>query len=299
MIVRNARKQVKILGVKIDSTPKKQLLRTLHSNLAMWDKSKVRPRPLFITTPNSEQIVRVQKDREFAKILNSSDIAIPDAIGLVLANKFLNLPSPENKFFRLPILLLQGFFVGLSVLFNQNWFSSGFSVIKGRAMLVELVKLANKKRWRVYFLGGENGASKEAAAILKTNYKSVRIKCADGPMLNINGTPLKTEDEATEKEVVKEINNFEPHLLFVGFGAPKQEKWVYRWFQKLDVGAVMVVGGTFDFISGKTKLPPKFIEKIGLEWLYRLLTGGQKLGRIFTATIAFPLRVFHFKLIGD
>lgn len=295
MITKNVRKQAKILGVKIDSTPRKQLLRILRLNLVKRERSKVKLRPLFITTPNPEQIMRAQKDVKFAEILNSSDIAIPDTVGLMAASKFLNLPNPENKFIRLPALLFQGFFVGLSVLINPNWLSSEIMVIKGRELFVDLVKMANKKKWRVYFLGGENGASKKAAMTLETNYKSIKIKYSDGSMLNINGMPLKAKDAEIEKEVVKEINNFRPHILFVGFGAPKQEKWTYRWFQKLDIGATMVIGGTFDFISGKTKLPPKFIEKIGLEWLYRLLTGGQKLKRILIAFPLFPLRVFWEK----
>jgi N-acetylglucosaminyldiphosphoundecaprenol N-acetyl-beta-D-mannosaminyltransferase len=299
MIARNVRKQAKILGVKIDSTPKKQVLRILHSNLVNWQKKGVGDKPFFIATPNPEHVMLAQKDREFAKILGLANFVVLDGIGLVMAGKFLNLPNPENKPLRLPVLIFQGFLVGLSVLINRNWLFSEISVIKGRDLFVDLVKMANKKKWRVFFLGGENGASEKAATILEINYKSVKMKCADGPMLDTNGTPLSDENREIEKEVVKKINDFRPHLLFVGFGAPKQEKWVYRWLQKLDTGVVMVVGGTFDFIAGKTKLPPKFIEKIGLEWLYRLVTGGQKLKRIFTAAIVFPLEVFSHKFAKD
>ena len=77
-------------------------------------------------------------------------------------------------------------------------------------------------------------------------------------------------------------------MLFVAFGAPKQEKWVYRSLNRLNTGLVMVVGGTFDYIAGKQKLPNKLIERIGLEWLWRLLTGSQRIDRVFNAVVKFP-----------
>ncbi|MBU0569724.1 WecB/TagA/CpsF family glycosyltransferase [Patescibacteria group bacterium] len=299
MIARNDRKQAEILGVKIDGTPKKQLLRTLHSNLAIWDKSKVKPQALFITTPNPEQIMRAQKDKEFAKILNSSDIAIPDAVGLMAANKFFKLSNPKNKLLRLPVLIFQGLVVGLAVLTNRTWLEREVKATKGREMFLDIIKLANKKGWRVVLLGDRSQSASKALEKLRQNFLKVRLFPIEGPNLDANTNPTFVEDKKIEKDVVAEINRIKPHILFVGFGAPKQEKWVYCWLQKLDVGVVMVVGGTFDFISGKTKLPPKFIEKIGLEWLYRLFAGGQKLSRVFTATVLFPLRVFYFKLIED
>jgi N-acetylglucosaminyldiphosphoundecaprenol N-acetyl-beta-D-mannosaminyltransferase len=282
-----SKSKVKLLGVRINSTPKIRLLRSVRANI-------YENRKFTIVTPNPEILMLAQKDRQLASILNSADIALPDAIGVVAANKFLTLQPPKNTTLRLPVLIVQGLVVGVSVIFNQKWLCSELKVIKGREMFLELIKLANKRQWRVFFLGGR-GTCKKAAEVLRRNYKKVKIGYSDGPILNKDGTPLTSEDERIERDVIGQINNFKPHLLFIGFGAPKQEKWMYRWFPKLNIGGAMVVGGTFDYISGKTKLPPKWLENVGLEWFWRLVTGSQKIRRILIAFPTFPLKVFWTK----
>lgn len=115
-------------------------------------------------------------------------------------------------------------------------------------------------------------------------------------MLDTNGTPISSTDESIELKAVEDINSFTPDFLFVGISHPRQEKWVYRWQNKLNVKGFMVVGGTFRYVSGKTLLPPKFVNDIGLEWLWRLFSGSQTISRIITAVIRFPLAVFRYKL---
>jgi N-acetylglucosaminyldiphosphoundecaprenol N-acetyl-beta-D-mannosaminyltransferase len=290
------REKAKILNIGVDSTSRARVLRFLRLNLEKWAKNQRKGKGLFVVTPNPEQVVCAQTDEEFAKIINSADIAVPDAIGLVLANCFLNLPNPKNKFVRAPLLFGQGLFVGFSTLFNKESPKREFSVIKGRKMFVDLVKLANKNNWRVYLLGGEGDASKKAARVLKRKYKKVVIKCTGGPKLDIVGTPVSEQDREIEKNIVSEINRFKPHLLFVGFGAPKQEKWTYRQLRKLNVGCAMVVGGTFDYVSGMVKIPPRSFERLGLEWLWRLFTQPRRFKRIIIATVVFPARMFVTKL---
>jgi N-acetylglucosaminyldiphosphoundecaprenol N-acetyl-beta-D-mannosaminyltransferase len=81
----------------------------------------------------------------------------------------------------------------------------------------------------------------------------------------------------------------------VGFGAPKQEKWIYKWLPKLRVGGAMAVGGTFAYLSGQSKLPPKWMEERGLEWLWRLLNEPRRALRILKAVILFPLKISWYK----
>ena len=228
-----------------------------------------------------------------------ADIAIPDAVGLVAASKFLSLQAPRSPFFRFLALNFQGKRVGLSILFNKSWLESDLKVIKGRELFLDLIKLANKKKWTAVLMGDGEQSAQKAVEKLKLNYKTVQLHAFSGPSLDKEGKPVSSAEQQLEKEIVKEINKIKPQLLFVGFGAPKQEKWTYRWLQKLNIGCAMVVGGTFNFISGKTKLPPKVVEQLNLEWLWRLLTGGKTLNGIFTATVTFPLKVFASKLTEE
>jgi len=287
------RELAKILGVKVDSTPTSKVLRFVYSSL------KKHRTKFIIVTPNPEQVILAQEDSEFKKILNLSNISLPDGIGLVAAIKFYSLPRPKNPTRRFLTLFVQGLAVGFSIIFDRDWVESELKQVKGREIFLQLIKLSNKNGWKVALLGDKEGSAQKSAKKLQQNYIQLKVLALGGPNLNKDGVPVVREDEDLENKVVERINQEKPDLLFIGFGAPKQEKWLARWIKKLDIGGAMVVGGTFDYVSGKTKLPPKWVSQAGLEWIWRLLSGSQKPERIFTAFPEFPLSVFWEKFNRD
>ncbi|MEK7497836.1 MAG: WecB/TagA/CpsF family glycosyltransferase [Patescibacteria group bacterium] len=143
------------------------------------------------------------------------------------------------------------------------------NIIHGRKMMEELIKLSKQKKWKTFFLGFKNG-----------------------PMLDKNGEPATDLDSKVNKDIVKQINKLKPDIVFVGFGAPKQEKWIWKNKDKLNVKCLMAVGGAIDYYSGVKKLPPKWMQSLELEWLFRLFVEPWRLPRIFKAVIIFPLKVF-------
>jgi N-acetylglucosaminyldiphosphoundecaprenol N-acetyl-beta-D-mannosaminyltransferase len=222
----------------------------------------------------------------------------------VAAHRFLKLKAPRFLLARFFVLLFGGLKVGCSILFDKKWLYRGLEVIKGRVFFMDLIKLANKKGWKVFLLGG-GGVAYEMKESLERSFKKVRIKAEEGPKLTQSGNPSTEKDSKKEKEVVDRINNYAPHILFVGFSPPKQEKWLNRWLPKLKVGAAMTVGGTFDYMSGRVDLPPKWMEELGLEWLWRLIkrptdkfapSPFRRIKRVLTAFPIFPLKVFWYKL---
>ncbi|OGM26370.1 hypothetical protein A2962_01190 [Candidatus Woesebacteria bacterium RIFCSPLOWO2_01_FULL_39_61] len=285
------RKHLNILGVSIISRPTQSVLRQVRQNVA-------ENRKFLIVTPNPEHIIYAQKDRKFAKILNSADISIADGVGLAAAAKFLSLPSSNLKLFRFPTLILQGLSVGLMLLLNRKSLDSDIEIIKGRELFLEIVQIANKKGWKVVLVGDKLKSAEKALTKISANYKKIQLFAFTGPNLDDEAVCVTFEDQKIEQDVIEKINSINPHFLFVGFRAPVQEKWLNKWLPKLKVNGTMVLGGTFDYISGKSKLPPKFIENTGLEWLWRLLTGSQKFKRIITASVIFPYQVFLQKLRG-
>lgn len=153
------------------------------------------------------------------------------------------------------------------------------NIIKGRELFVSLLALAKRENWKVFFLGGKG-------------LKGVTA----GPKLDRNAEPVSERDTKIEIDAIRKINEFKPDILFVGFGAPKQEKWIYKWLPKLNCGGAMAVGGTFSSIAGFSGLPPVWMEKGGLEWLWRLLHEPKRASRILNAVIIFPLKVLCSKL---
>ncbi len=289
MTTETKRKYGKILNTGLNSTSTEKVLAFVRDSVSRGYK-------FWISTPNPEIILVAQKDPELHKALENSDLAIPDGVGLAQAVKFLSLPAPENLILRFFVTLFQGLAVGLATFFKKEWLMSSFKIIKGRVLFIELVKLASKKRWRVFLLGGESGVAKTAGLNLRKTFNRVRIGYFAGPVLNPQGNPVSAEEKRIEDEAIAQINEFGPELLFVAFGAPKQEKWVYKHLPKLKVGGAMVIGGAIDYIAGEAALPPKWMEEKGLEWVWRLSQEPWRVKRIFRAFPVFPLKVFWYKL---
>lgn len=296
MTPKTSHKHAIIFGTELNSTPKTKVLRTVRDNLSSFGQDKPGHEKLFIVTPNPEIVSLARKDKVLRKVINSSTYSLPDGVGLIQAMKYLSLSAPKNKILRLPVVFYQGILVGLATFFNKEWLNDSFNLIKGRELFMDFIKLANKKSWRVYLLGGEGRVSEKVANSLNRSFKKVKIEASDGPRLTSDGNPATKRDIKVEKDTVKKINKFNPHMLFVAFGAPKQEKWVAKTLPDLSIGMAMVVGGTFDYIAGKAETPPKWMESLGLEWLWRLFKEPKRIGRVFRAFPLFPLNVFLYKL---
>lgn len=296
MAIRKAHKQANILSIKLSSTSEMRVLRFVRGRLRIFDKNAAKKVKFIIVTPNPEIVTKAQKDKKLARILNAANLSLPDGIGLAAAYKFMAFPAPKWKILRAPVLLIQGFVVGLAVLFGDRWLTKDLNIIKGREIFLELMKLANKKDWRVFLLGGEDGVAGKTVKNLQKSLKKVVLESAEGPMLDENAIPVSKKDVRIEKDAVRRINRLKPHLLFVALITPKQEKWLDKWMKDLNIGGAMVVGGTFDYMARKTALPPKWMEKLGLEWLWRLISQPGRAKRIFTAFPLFPLRVYWYRL---
>lgn len=252
----SARKHGNILGIPLNSTSLIKVLAFVRDSLA-------RHRKFYIVTPNPEIVLMAQKDPLLKKALTLADIAVPDGVGLCYASALLGLGK--------------------------------LNPIKGRTLFMELVKLANKKGWKVFLMGGKGGIAEGASQNLAKSFKGVNIGFSQGARYTPEAEPASEVEKKVERETLGKINQFKPHLLFIGLGAPKQEKWVLKNLKNLEIGGAMVVGGTLDYIAGKASLPPKRAEK-EFEWLYRLYKEPGRAMRIFRAVIVFPLRVLAERL---
>jgi len=249
---KTSRKQVDILGIRVDSTSKARVITAVEEKISHNDK-------FYIVTPNPELILASTKDKKLKEALNSADFAIPDGFGLKAAEPSLR-------------------------------------IIKGRKLFEDLIALANKKGWRVFLLGGLGNEAEICRKKLENSYRDLKIESGQGPKLNKNARPISEIDRKIEIDIIARINQFKPHLLFVAFGNPKQEIWMHDRYKLLDVSCMMGVGGTFRYFAGLAPLPPKWIEKAGLEWLWRLLTEPFRFTRVLNAVVVFPLRVWQAKL---
>ncbi|NLG49154.1 MAG: WecB/TagA/CpsF family glycosyltransferase [Chloroflexi bacterium] len=123
-----------------------------------------------------------------------------------------------------------------------------------------IARLSAARGYRLYLLGAAPGVAEQAAAVLQRDY----------PGLQIVGTYAGSPDPTEEDEIVARIVAASPDVLFVAYGAPRQDVWIHRNLARLGVPVCMGVGGTFDFIAGVAVRAPLWMRRAGLEWLHRL-----------------------------
>jgi N-acetylglucosaminyldiphosphoundecaprenol N-acetyl-beta-D-mannosaminyltransferase len=132
--------------------------------------------------------------------------------------------------------------------------------VTGVDTLVKLAELSARKGYAIYLLGAAEGVAEAAAQVLRSRFPGLRVAGTYA------GSPAPEEDEG----IVERIRRADPQLLFVAYGAPRQEQWIVRNIPRLRVPVAMGVGGAFDFISGKSSRAPVWVQRLGLEWLHRL-----------------------------
>ncbi|TYA52231.1 WecB/TagA/CpsF family glycosyltransferase [Formosa maritima] len=179
---------------------------------------------------NASHIVALQNDQELKKCINEADIINVDGQAVVWASKILNQPLKER--------------------------------VSGIDLMVNLVELAYKKDYKIFFFGAKEEVVKTVVDVYTDKYSSNIIAGYR------NGYFKKDE----EQNIAREISNSGANMLFVGISSPIKENFLFENRDILkQVNLIMGVGGSFDVVSGKVKRAPKWMQNCGLEWFYRFL----------------------------
>ncbi len=242
--------QAKVLGIKVNFISLPQALIEVEK-LVNYNKQGQ------ISTPNPEHVVIAQNDYRMSQIINKSWLSVADGVGLVWAVKWLNC-----KLFPIFPNLPKCF---LSFISKKNKKDTQLKPLSGVDLMIELCQLAADKKWRVFLLGGKDRAAEIAALKLKMQNAKLNIKYFQGPR------NIENETAAERAEAIRRINKFRPHLLFVAYGAPMQEKWIAANLPQLKINVAMGVGGAFDYLAGRVQRAPQWLRRGGLEWLWRLI----------------------------
>lgn len=195
---------------------------------------------LLINTLNAHCFNMAQKDISYANALCSSDVLLPDGISIVWAVRFL--------------------------------YGKRLKKIAGDDLFKYEMDRLNNGGGKCFFLGSSPETLKLITSRAGIEYPNVRVESYSPPYV--------TEFSENEIEkMVTAVNMFEPDVLFVGMTAPKQEKWAFGHFEKLNAGHICSIGAVFDFYAGTVKRAPEWMIKIGLEWFYRLLKEPRRMWR--------------------
>jgi len=135
--------------------------------------------------------------------------------------------------------------------------------ICGPELMVKCLQYGVEKNWKHYLLGGKDEVLASLQQKLVADIPGVRV-------VGVYSPPFRALTVEEEASIVEKINSVRPDFLWVGLGAPKQEQWIYRHLQETRVPVQLGVGAAFDFHAGAIKRAPEAMQKVGLEWLYRV-----------------------------
>lgn len=181
--------------------------------------------------------------------------------------------------------------VGLKFAAWACW--QNLKIIPGADLVKDILNLASEKKWRVGIVNWSHGLSNEKiiSRALKEKYSNLNFLVED------------VSDKKAENFHLSKLLSFKPRILFITFGAPDQEKFIFHNLKKLpSVKLAMGVGASFDYISGQARRAPKIFRALGLEWLWRIFgfLSGQKKGRkkrIYNAVICFTLKFLKWRFV--
>ena len=230
--------RIKLFQVGIDRVDNQETIQKIEEFI-------VSKKPHLLVTPDTLAVLRARKDSEYQAILKSADLVTPDGAGILWAAAALNYPLPERV-------------TGIDIIHN-------------------ICRLSAKKGYSLYLLGSYPGVANEAALNLSKKYPGIKVtgthhgyfgcegheNCGDVK----NGNKGKSKEE--EEKIIAEIKESKPDILLVGMGVPKQEKWINKNLKSLNVPVCMGVGGSFDVLSGRIPRAPLWMQRHGMEWVYR------------------------------
>ncbi|MCC7380157.1 MAG: WecB/TagA/CpsF family glycosyltransferase [Chitinophagaceae bacterium] len=198
----------------------------------------------YVCVANVHMLVEAYRDKRFSEIVNGADIITPDGVPLVWASRLLYGKKQDR--------------------------------VAGMDLLPDLLKRVEQDNLPVYFYGGTTEMLKKTKGFLELNYTYLNITGLYSP-------PFRALTVAEQKEIEQQINDSKAKIVFVVLGCPKQEKWMAS--MKGKVNACMIgIGGALPVLIGAQKRAPQWMQKNGLEWLYRLAQEPGRLAKRYIVT---------------
>jgi len=182
---------------------------------------------------NPENLVIATENDLYKKIVETGQIKIVDGIGVVLAGRLLSVEVGER--------------------------------VTGVGLMDELIKRAPDRRLRVLMIGGKENLALRLAQCYSDQFPEAKFNGLQGI------GDIKNIKKGEEAKIFSIVAAYKPQLVFIAFGSPDQELWIERHKKKFTGCVIMGVGGAFDYLSSNVERAPVFIQKLGLEWFYRLL----------------------------
>ena len=207
--------------------------------------------PSYFITANVHYAMLTAEHPDLARINQNAAFILADGAPLVVASRRTSCPVPER--------------------------------VAGSDLIYDLCRLAAERGYGIFLLGGPPGIALEAAQKLEARF----------PGLRIVGTACPTTDELQEPRVgsvIEQIRSAKPDLLFVALGQPKGEYWLSKHLDALGVPVAAQIGATLEFVTGRVQRAPRILQRLALEWAFRIYTDPRRLGPRYWKNARFLMR---------
>lgn len=207
-------------------------------------ESMIRSRkPHYLVTANLDFLAQATRDVELRRILLDAHMVVCDGTPPLWVSRVLTNPLAER--------------------------------VAGADLVPRLIHRAEERGHRVFFLGATPASAREAVRRLRRQHPRLEV--------DFYSPPFKGLLEMDHDEIRRRISEARPDMLFVCFGCPKQEKWIWMHYRQLGVPVCVGVGATLDFLSGQFRRAPVWMRKWGLEWVHRLAQEPRRLFRRYVS----------------
>ena len=230
-------------------------LTTYNAVMETIERWRINGKSHYVTLTNPYCVTLCHRDTKMLKAIEMAGMTLPDGTGIVLAAKLLGYPHNGR--------------------------------VTGPTLMLKLCDWGRKYGYRHYFYGGAEGVNDRLAERLSNMYPGLEVAGTYSP-------PFRPLTEEEDKDIVEKINSTNPDIVWVGLGAPKQEKWMCQHLGQIKAPAMIGVGAAFDFHSGKVKWAPNWLRKLGFEWLYRVILEPRRMAPKAKDTLVFVVRVLAF-----
>jgi N-acetylglucosaminyldiphosphoundecaprenol N-acetyl-beta-D-mannosaminyltransferase len=211
----------------------------------------------YVVTPNVDHAVMLQRHDGLRDAYGCADLVLADGHPIVWASRWLGQPLPER--------------------------------VAGSDLVPALfAAMKREEKLRVFWLGAAPGVAIRAAENVARKWPSVQTVGCYSPPLGFERDPAENE------RILARVNEAQPDVLVLGLGAPKQECWIHQHRQEVAAKVALCVGATIDFLAGEKRRAPRWMQRGGLEWLYRMASEPNRLfKRYATDAYVFPQLVWR------
>jgi N-acetylglucosaminyldiphosphoundecaprenol N-acetyl-beta-D-mannosaminyltransferase len=225
---------------------------TFPQTLDLIDRLIAERKPGYFITANLHYAMLTAREPRLAAVNEEAAFILADGMPLVWASRWRSTRLPER--------------------------------VTGADLFPALCERAAARQHRIFLLGGAPGVAEEAARKMSERFPGLQVVGIEAPPFR----PLTPEEQAA---MFDRIRAARPDLLFVAFGQPKGEIWLHEHYRVLDVPVCVQVGASIDFAAGRVRRSPRWLQRIGLEWAYRLVSEPRRLLLRYAQNFFFALRM--------